>query len=109
MGIFDKLIGSIGSSAGRSCPDCGETLWADTGELDGRYECHNDACTGWRVYFDEGGALVDPPNRSKSSGRTCISCQQSLDDSELTLAWEDGDNADAYVTCRHCGAENLWP
>jgi hypothetical protein len=27
----------------------------------------------------------------------------------MTDAWEDGDNAQAYVTCRHCGHENtLW-
>ncbi len=38
---------------------------------------------------------------------TCESCQSSLSGSDLTLPWEDGDNAYAYVTCRHCGHENI--
>jgi hypothetical protein len=27
--------------------------------------------------------------------------------SELTDAWEDGNNSNAYVTCRHCGHQNV--
>lgn len=37
---------------------------------------------------------------------TCENCQQSLSGRDLTLPWEDGDNAYAYVTCPHCGHEN---
>ncbi|QVT79703.1 hypothetical protein ENKNEFLB_02093 [Nocardioides aquaticus] len=37
----------------------------------------------------------------------CIDCQQDLRGSVLTAAWEDGNNESAYVTCRHCGAENI--
>lgn len=37
----------------------------------------------------------------------CVSCQRDLSGSELTQPWEDGDNPYAYVTCRHCGYENL--
>ena len=37
---------------------------------------------------------------------TCECCGRSLRGGELTLPWEDGDNAYAYVTCPHCGAEN---
>ena len=37
----------------------------------------------------------------------CENCQKSLDDSEGTLPWEDGDNSYAYVTCRHCGHEKI--
>ena len=35
----------------------------------------------------------------------CLSCGLSLADGYLTLPWEDGDNACAYVTCPHCGYE----
>jgi hypothetical protein len=38
---------------------------------------------------------------------TCENCQQSLSGGVLTLPWEDGDNAHAYVTCPHCGHENI--
>lgn len=36
----------------------------------------------------------------------CESCGRDMSGSELTDAWEDGDNASAYVTCRHCGHHN---
>lgn len=39
--------------------------------------------------------------------RECISCQGSLSDGEVTLPWEDGDNAYAYTICRQCGFENI--
>lgn len=39
--------------------------------------------------------------------RKCLDCQQDMSGSVKTDAWEDGDNPDAYVTCRHCGAENF--
>ena len=37
---------------------------------------------------------------------TCECCGRSLRGGELTLPWEDGDNAYAYVTCPHCGPMN---
>jgi DNA-directed RNA polymerase subunit RPC12/RpoP len=43
----------------------------------------------------------------KLSGRTCISCQRDIGGGTLTSAWEDGDNSSAYVTCPHCGADNI--
>lgn len=36
----------------------------------------------------------------------CENCGQSLAGEALTLPWEDGDNPNAYVTCRYCGHEN---
>lgn len=100
MGISDKS--SDGSA--RSCPDCGKDLWADSGELSGRYECHNDSCYGYRVYFDEGGVLVDPPNRG--GGRTCQWCQSALAGGTSYLPYEDGSNAYAYIVCPSCKQEN---
>ncbi|WP_407272442.1 hypothetical protein [Radiobacillus sp. PE A8.2] len=38
---------------------------------------------------------------------TCENCQQSLSRGDLTLPWEDGDNAYAYVTCPHCRYDNI--
>ncbi len=37
----------------------------------------------------------------------CASCGRSILSGELTLPWEDGDNAYAYVTCPYCGFENI--
>ncbi len=109
MGLFSKLLNSIGGSAGRPCPDCGESLWADSGEPEGRYECHNDGCTGWRVYFDEGGVLVDPPNRGKTGGDSgsCEMCQSSLSEAVSYMPYEDGSNSHAYIKCSSCGQENV--
>ncbi|WP_159468998.1 hypothetical protein [Streptomyces caniferus] len=108
MGFFDKLSSSIGGGSGRSCPDCGEDLWASSGELSGRYECHNDSCFGWRVYFDEGGTLVDPPNRGKNGGgRTCRWCQSALSGGTSYLPHEDGNNSQAYIVCPSCKQENI--
>ena len=36
----------------------------------------------------------------------CENCQGSLAGGDVTLPWEDGNNAYAYVVCRHCGHEN---
>lgn len=68
----------------------GETVTCQAPEHYGSHTCDDDC--------------VRP---RRPSGRTCISCQQDLSGSEMTSAWEDGDNADAYVSCRHCGAHNL--
>ena len=38
---------------------------------------------------------------------TCVNCDCSLRGGELTLPWEDGDNPYAYITCPHCGEENI--
>lgn len=37
----------------------------------------------------------------------CIRCQQSLAGGFLTLPWQDGDNENAYITCPHCGYDNI--
>lgn len=105
MGFLGKLFGSIGAGSGRACPDCGESLWADSGG--GRYECHNGACMGWRVYFDEGGVLVDPSTRSKSGGGSCAVCQSSLSGGTSYLPYEDGNNSDAYISCPSCQHQNV--
>ena len=53
-------------------------------------------------------SVAETPEGCKAAGMdTCTSCQQSLAGSTLTMAWEDGDNASAYVTCSHCGEENI--
>ena len=37
----------------------------------------------------------------------CENCHLSLENAELTLPWEDGDNRYAYVTCLHCGWKTI--
>ena len=41
------------------------------------------------------------------SGPVCESCGQSLAGGKLTLPWEGGSNANAYVRCPHCGHKNI--
>ncbi|WP_086825720.1 hypothetical protein [Streptomyces sp. NRRL B-24572] len=106
MGIFDKLVGANGGSPERPCPDCGKLLQADPEWGEGRYECRNDDCYGWGVYFDEGGVLVDPRSRGKSSG-SCGACQSSLSGGDSYLPYESGGNSYAYIKCPSCGYENI--
>lgn len=56
-GSFDKLSSSIGGGSGRSCPDRGEALRADSEELSGRYECRNEPDVGQLSHSLEVGAL----------------------------------------------------
>ncbi|MGY5015044.1 hypothetical protein ACWCY6_44550 [Streptomyces sp. 900105755] len=108
MGVFDKSASSDGGGPGRACPDCGAVLWADSDELAGRYECHNDSCFGFGVYFDEGGMLLDPPTRAKSRGSgTCQWCQAPLSGGTSYLPYEDGSNPHAYIVCPSCKQENI--
>ena len=37
----------------------------------------------------------------------CSRCGLPLDGGDLTLPWEDGDNAEAYIICPHCGRKNI--
>jgi DNA-directed RNA polymerase subunit RPC12/RpoP len=37
----------------------------------------------------------------------CLFCGLSLVNGYLTLPWEDGNNAFAYVTCPHCGYQTI--
>lgn len=52
------------------------------------------------------GAGWQRPERSE---RRCIGCDLPLKhSSELTPAWADGDNPDAYITCADCGYQNIF-
>lgn len=102
MGFWDKLLGELGGGSRRPCPDCGELLSGGDG---GRYECQNEGCTGWRVYFDEDGLLRDPPSRVGPRERTCPFCQSSLRGGDSYLPYEDGSNEFAYVVCPSCRSE----
>lgn len=76
-------------------------------ESDGLFVAEWFACPncGKRFFREAHGVLIPP---TTGSDRDCINCQQSLEGSELTHEWADGDNADAYITCRHCRAENAF-
>ncbi len=96
---------SIGGGATETCPWCGASLIdaAEGGWVEGRYEC--PSCSGG-VFFMEDGGLVDSMHRSGGTDRTCMSCSASLTGAEFTAKWEDGDNAEAYITCPQCRHKN---
>ena len=50
----------------------------------------------WLKSKIKGGVIMD-----------CVCCGRSLAGGVLILPWEDGDNEYAYVTCPHCGEENI--
>jgi DNA-directed RNA polymerase subunit RPC12/RpoP len=79
------------------CPYCGSPL---TG-----WSC-------WRCNADfvlrDGELAEKPPIRDSGSQRRCVGCELPLDGrSEHVAEWEDGDNADSYIRCARCGAENV--
>lgn len=99
MGLFDRLAG--GSSDLDHCPYCGT---ASTG-----FDCWS--C---KVEFvHEGDKLVERALSSRGERpepeRRCLGCDTPMKrDSELTPAWADGDNEDAYITCSRCGCQNTF-
>ncbi len=96
MGLFDKLFGG-GSSDLDHCPYCGDSL---TGF----------GCTSCNVEFVyEDGKMIERglSRRGERPERRCTSCDAPMKGGgEFTAAWEDGDNADAYITCPSCGYQN---
>ena len=105
MSFLEEIFGKPPAADGReTCPNCGWPL-NDTG--DDRFECSNPKCHC--VAFRVNGEIMDafdPRRRGGAAGR-CECCQQSLNGGSLTLPWEDGNNAYAYVRCPHCGHKNI--
>ena len=113
MGFFDGLRDALTQSSGsgtETCPECGAPLVADGGPDDRgteRFECSSMDCAEPVHFRENGGPLMSPWERNRSGGGSCEAYGQSLRGAELTTPWEDGDNSNAYVTCRHCGHRNL--
>lgn len=96
MGLFDILFS--GSSADLDhCPYCSSAL-------------QGYGCTSCDVEFVlEDGKLVERmlSIQGPRQERTCASCSSPMSGGgEFTHAWEDGDNANPYVTCPSCGHQN---
>jgi predicted RNA-binding Zn-ribbon protein involved in translation (DUF1610 family) len=81
------------------CPYCGTAL---TG-----FECWS--CKVEFVYEDDNLVERELSSRGERPDpeRRCTSCDWPMTHrAEVTAAWEDGDNAEAYVTCPSCGYQN---
>ena len=105
MGLFDMLLDAIGGGdAQPACPDCGDAL-DQAGYRTDTYWC--ERCC--RPYRDEGDGvpIYLPPGYLSPSGRTCASCQSSLDGGDHHLPYEDGSNSHAYIICPSCRYENI--
>jgi hypothetical protein len=120
MGILDSIGGFLSglssgdNSSGETCPECGCPLRSDGGPDDRgteRFECTSGIgeCAEPVWFRESGGPLITPWERRASGApkQSCESCQRDMSGSEFTAAWEDGNNSNAYVTCRHCGHQNV--
>ena len=109
MGFFDKLLSRMGENPRRPCPACGRDLWFDR-DFGNRYECRNESCLGGGVYFDQGGALVDPHDPARRSspgeGRDCVWCQESLSRGDDYAPYEDASDQHGYIICPSCQRKN---
>lgn len=84
------------------CPRCGSMVQGDAPDATYWFNC--DGC-GERWYL-EGGELISPYGTSRrSSGHTCLKCQQELR-GDFTAPWEDGGNSMGYVRGASCGYKN---
>lgn len=101
MGIFDKLLSKSGGGGDDdfyNCPYC-------KGELQGW------GCISCGVEFVlEDDKLVERllSRQGPPAERRCTSCDTPMKRGEFTAAWQDGDNADAYITCPSCGYQNAF-
>lgn len=88
------------------CPLCGALMT----EFDGWAwytcpECGNRARdTGNGILWE---SELFGKRASAYGGRTCEYCGEPLEGGEHTLAWENGNNSNAYITCPHCGRANF--
>jgi DNA-directed RNA polymerase subunit RPC12/RpoP len=103
MDFFSKLFDKGASGGTEICPSCGSPM--DEAELEGKYVCQKSHHIFWKV----NGKFVEPfsPEHLGRTVGTCESCQRSLSGGETTLPWEDGNNANAYIKCPHCGHKNI--
>ncbi|MEH0353504.1 MULTISPECIES: hypothetical protein [Rhodococcus] len=68
-------------------------------------------CVSCDVEFAlEGDRLVERllSEQGPQTERRCTGCDTPLKSGYFTAAWEDGDNADAYITCPSCGYQNIF-
>lgn len=89
------------------CNKCGTTMT----EFDGWawYTCPN--CDNSVRILDGkviGQDEIFGPESAVNSNRKCQYCGESLSGAPYTEPWEDGNNADGYVKCPHCGKINFF-
>lgn len=87
------------------CPFCGGMVRGDAPDAHFWFICK--PCGARYCLVD--GELISPAEwgRRKRNDRPCSMCGSSLSGGELTLPWEDGNNAHAYVRCPTCGYNNI--
>jgi DNA-directed RNA polymerase subunit RPC12/RpoP/predicted RNA-binding Zn-ribbon protein involved in translation (DUF1610 family) len=70
-----------------TCPECGNSVRI----IDGTTTWHDEI-------FGRG---------TRSTGRSCSNCGESLSGGDYTAPWENGSNPDGYIKCPHCGYVNF--
>ena len=73
-----------------TCPECGNAVRIIDGII-----------TWEREIFGRKAATY--------GGRTCEYCGEPLAGEAYTGAWENGNNANGYIKCPHCGRVNFEP
>jgi DNA-directed RNA polymerase subunit RPC12/RpoP len=106
VGFFSTVFGLGGSRDDHGGPA--------TYDLDHCPYCRSElqgfGCVSCNVEFVmEDGQLVERGLSSRGSReeRRCTACDRTMQHGgEFVAAWEEGDNADSYVRCPHCGFHN---
>lgn len=109
MSFVNKLLGIRGSSGGSGSAESSETADEfDYSTIDNCPYCHRSLCGYGCVYCNvefvlEDSRLFERASSSRHGARQCARCDKSMAGGEFTAAWENGNNADAYITCPNCG------
>lgn len=118
MSFVNKLIGFTGkqgrSGGQRDMPNGNSPEGVDFSTLDNCPYCLDSLQGWWCVSCDvefvlEDDSLIERLLSAQGPRveRRCTGCDSPMKPgSEFTAAWEDGDNADAYLTCPGCGYQN---
>lgn len=86
-----------------NCPQCGKRMTGDWPDKSIWFNC--SFCGDRFILVD--GELVNALERHKKSEQKCVNCGGSLNGGSYTSPWENGNNAEGYTKCPHCGYVNF--
>ncbi|WP_032373156.1 hypothetical protein [Rhodococcoides fascians] len=114
MSFVNKLLGIRGKSGGSGSDEPGSSDVVDDFDystINNCPYCHQGlqgmGCVSCDVEFVLEDSRLVERGPSQRAQRRCTWCDTPMTGgTEFTAAWEDGDNANAYVTCSSCKSQN---
>lgn len=114
VGKFRSFVGISGGSGSDSSDDTSVEFVDFDSTIENCPYCQT-SLQGWNCrscdveFVLEDDKLVERllSRRGHRRERRCVGCDTPMDGrAQFTAAWENGDNADAYISCPSCGYQN---